>query len=180
MKEGLAPPWEGKISYRYPVTDMHAPSDPATFDKLVRWLAEQIEAGKKVHVGCIGGHGRTGTLFAALVKVMLGEEDAIQYVRDGYCKKAVESKAQVDFLVKHYGIKARDGAKAVFHREQPAPWKAPEQKWEPEAPKKKYSGAVTSYEYGTSGKSSSSRSCNVEPSQQSMKSIWKGMSLTFH
>jgi hypothetical protein len=35
----------------------------------------------------------------------------ITYVRENYCKKAVESPAQVKFLVKHYGVAEAAGAK---------------------------------------------------------------------
>jgi protein-tyrosine phosphatase len=98
-------PWEPGFALLYPITDHSAPKDVASFTKLIDYLAEQIVAGSKVHAGCIGGHGRTGTLFAALVKVMLGEVDAISYVREHYCVKSVESDSQVKFLNKHFGVK---------------------------------------------------------------------------
>lgn len=98
-------PWEPGHAIHYEIQDMHAPKDAEDFKKLISWLAEEIEGGAKVHVGCIGGHGRTGTLFAALVAHMTDEEDAITYVREHYCKKAVEAKSQIEFLVKHFGCK---------------------------------------------------------------------------
>jgi hypothetical protein len=57
------------------------------------------------------GHGRTGTFLAALVATM-GENDAINYVRTNYCQKAVESRVQVDFLAKHFGVKSASGTKS--------------------------------------------------------------------
>lgn len=110
-KSPLAYPWNSGDSFLFPITDMAAPSDPAEFHKLIQWLELQLIAQKKVHLGCIGGHGRTGTVLAALVKHMTGNEDAVTYVRENYCKKAVESAVQVAFLVKHYGIKEVEGAK---------------------------------------------------------------------
>lgn len=105
-------PWVGEaVSVHYLITDMAAPHDHASFIKLVDWIVSCLVAGKKVHVGCIGGHGRTGTVLAAVVSIMLGERDAISYVRKHYCKKAVESKVQVDFLVKHFGVLSVLGAK---------------------------------------------------------------------
>lgn len=108
-------PWRGEVHQSldipYPITDMRTPHDPADFKKMIEWLAKQIENEKKVHVGCIGGHGRTGTVFSALVNVMTGEVDATTYVRNHYCKKAVESDEQVKFLAKHFGIKEVAGAK---------------------------------------------------------------------
>jgi hypothetical protein len=99
-------PWEDNhtVEFQYLITDMAAPKDPASFKKLIHYLAAELTAGKKVHVGCIGGHGRTGTVLSALVKVMTGEADATTYVREHYCKKAVESKSQIAFLKKHFGI----------------------------------------------------------------------------
>lgn len=47
---------------------------------------------------------------------MMGEEDAITYVRKNYCQKAVESKSQVEFLHKHYGIKKVGGSKEFLTR----------------------------------------------------------------
>lgn len=110
--EKRAYPWNGAVQFvLFPITDMSAPSDVDEFKKMITWLAAQIVAGKKVHVGCVGGHGRTGTVFAALVKEMTGNADAIQYVREHYCDKAVESWAQVEFLMKHYGVTKVKGTK---------------------------------------------------------------------
>lgn len=104
---GFCPlPWNKEAIYvDFPIKDMHAPSNKKETIKLVQYLCNQLQKGKKVHVGCIGGHGRTGTIIAAVVKMLLGEEDAITWVRKNYCKKAVESSAQVDFLHSVFGIK---------------------------------------------------------------------------
>lgn len=108
-------PWEGGESFLYSITDMNAPSDPDSFLKLITWLELQLIANKKIHMGCIGGHGRTGLVLAALVKHMTGNADAITYVRGNYCRKAVESSAQIEFLHKHFGIKQVEPAKDGFH-----------------------------------------------------------------
>lgn len=97
-------PWVSGESFLYHIRDMHAPADKGSFIKLIDWLAVQLTANKKAHIGCIGGHGRTGTVLAALVSVMRGEKDAIQYVRNNYCPKAVESEEQVEFLHSTFGI----------------------------------------------------------------------------
>jgi hypothetical protein len=104
MKTKKSFPWEPGYSFAYPIVDMQAPSDASSFIKLIDWLQEQIVAGKKVHVGCIGGHGRTGTVLSALVAVMMGNKDSTAYVRKNYCEKAVESHDQIEFLHKHFGI----------------------------------------------------------------------------
>lgn len=104
-------PWTDGTQFLYPITDMQAPASAETFHQLIGYLSNSITEGLNVFVGCIGGHGRTGTVLAALVAHMTGRKDAIQYVRDAYCKKAVESQAQVDFLVKHYGVDPVEPAK---------------------------------------------------------------------
>lgn len=99
-------PWDKQtvVEVGYFIRDMHAPADVKRFKKLVTWVCTQLQGGKNVHVGCIGGHGRTGTVLSAIIAELLEEADAIQYVRQHYCKKAVESKEQVEFLMKHYGV----------------------------------------------------------------------------
>jgi hypothetical protein len=108
-------PWEeqngGAMVIKYPITDMQAPKDPVGFRKMVKWVAAQLLAEKKVHVGCIGGHGRTGTVLAAIVKELTGEVDAISFVRKNYCQKAVESDTQIKFLAKEFGIKEQKAGK---------------------------------------------------------------------
>ena len=105
MKPGKLHPWKGQHNVFFPITDMSVPNSAEAFRDLVHWTAGELKAGKKVHCGCIGGHGRTGMFLAALVKEMSGEEDAISYVRKNYCPKAVETGAQVEWLNKHFGIK---------------------------------------------------------------------------
>jgi hypothetical protein len=104
-------PWESGEEILFEIQDMHAPKDHASFHKLVCHVEHALKDGKKVHCGCIGGHGRTGTFFAALVAHMTGETDAISYVRKHYCHKAVESQEQVKFLHKHYGVVEAKGHK---------------------------------------------------------------------
>lgn len=110
-RSAMAYPWTKGTEFLYRIQDMHAPDDPASFLQLIAYLAEQLQAGKRVHIGCVGGHGRTGTVLAALVTHMTGEKDSISYVRRHYCKKAVESAEQVRFLSKHFGITPTDGYK---------------------------------------------------------------------
>jgi hypothetical protein len=101
-------PWsskKGPVQFMFRISDMQPPKDPVEFKNMIVWLAEQLGEGKKVHIGCIGGHGRTGVVLAALRKHMTGDDDASQHVRDNYCKKAIESSSQVQFLEEHWGIK---------------------------------------------------------------------------
>lgn len=108
-------PWERSVEQiLYPVTDMSVPKDPATFKKLVEYVCNQLREGKHVHCGCIGGHGRTGTLFAAVFNVINGDNDATATVRKLYCKKVVESSAQINFLHKHFGINKVEATKETL------------------------------------------------------------------
>ena len=103
-------PWETKndpiIEFQFTITDMCAPKSPKQFRKMVEWVSEQLHDGKRIHVGCIGGHGRTGTFLAALVSLHEDlTDDPIKWVRENHCKKAVESESQIKFLMKHFGCK---------------------------------------------------------------------------
>lgn len=110
-KSPMSYPWEKGESFLFHIQDMGVPKDPDQFKKLIEWLAVQLAAKKKVHLGCIGGHGRTGMVLSALVAHMTGEKDAIQYVRKHYCEKAVESAVQVKFLMDHFGVSHAKGHK---------------------------------------------------------------------
>lgn len=111
------PPWEGRFQIRFPIRDGDAP-DPKKLDKLVDWIGGELAKGKKFHIGCFAGHGRTGTVLAAIVAKVHGEPDAIKWLRKNYCKKAVESHAQVDMLVKHFGVKKAAPSKAHVRRDE--------------------------------------------------------------
>jgi hypothetical protein len=114
MRGRASDPWEKQTRHevQYAIDDMHAPENVTRFKKMVTWVCNQLHDGKTVHVGCIGGHGRTGTVLSAIIAEALGEKDAIQYVRKHYCKKAVESKAQVQFLMKHYNVSSVEPTKS--------------------------------------------------------------------
>jgi hypothetical protein len=55
---------------------------------------------KKVCFCCTGGHGRTGTALASMLAVINKNsgDRAIEYVRDTYCKKAVEGREQEEYV----------------------------------------------------------------------------------
>lgn len=118
MFTGLRP-WEREtpvIAVEFSIVDQRAPSSPKEFEKMVEWLCNQLHEGKKIHIGCIGGHGRTGTVLTAMAKVMMPELTApIEYVRQNYCKKAVESSEQVKFLMKYYGAENASVKEPLSH-----------------------------------------------------------------
>lgn len=104
-------PWIGKVEFLYRIQDMGVPDNMVSFRSLIEYMEASIQKGLKVFVGCIGGHGRTGLVLSVLVKRMVGIDDAISYVRSNYCKKAVESQEQVDWLHKNFGIVKQEPTK---------------------------------------------------------------------
>lgn len=116
MKLVQATPWgvnpNAPVQAKALITDGSVPKDKADFDAMIDYLIEELAEGKRVHIGCIGGHGRTGLVMAVLVNVINGEQDAITWVREHHCEKGVESIEQVKWLNKHYGIKEVKGSKA--------------------------------------------------------------------
>ena len=67
-----------------------------------RRLFVRARRGELVEIGCIGGHGRTGSALACLA-VLTGTptDAAVDWVRAAYCPDAVETDAQRSF-VEHY------------------------------------------------------------------------------
>lgn len=119
-------PWHPQVDeLLFPITDRTPPKESTygEFVKLVEWTSELLAEGHTVHAGCIGGHGRTGTFLAALVTHIqltegeeggwppTGEFDAIAWVRKNYCERAVESKGQIDYLMKEWGCKTAKPSK---------------------------------------------------------------------
>jgi hypothetical protein len=80
--------------------DFGVPADPAPVLAALRALLERARAGQRVEVGCLGGHGRTGTALACLA-VLCGQPsgEAVTWVRARYCAEAVETGEQEGFVV---------------------------------------------------------------------------------
>jgi hypothetical protein len=58
-----------------------------------------------VLVCCMGGHGRTGTGLAVLAGLLGVSQTPIEFVRKVYCKEAVETIAQIDYIAEVTGYK---------------------------------------------------------------------------
>lgn len=91
-----APPWpHGRVDW----PDLGLPADPARFREQLTDLLTRSRAGERVEIGCLGGHGRTGTALAcAAVLTGLPAADATAWVRRAYCGHAVETPAQEAFV----------------------------------------------------------------------------------
>jgi len=95
---GFRPPFAQRPSRRivvYPWPDLGVPRDPRRFKQALRWLLEQASEGRRVEIGCAGGHGRTGSTLAGLLVLQgLSPQEAIRRVRRTYCVEAIESAEQ--------------------------------------------------------------------------------------
>lgn len=89
------PPW---AHHHLAWPDFGVPDDGALRDALADVLTH-VDSGELVELGCLGGHGRTGTALACLA-ILSGEapETAVGWVRSTYCPAAVETAAQGGFI----------------------------------------------------------------------------------
>jgi hypothetical protein len=98
MASSWEPDWK---AYWLNWTDMGLPKmSMKTVDSIVDELLERARAGQVVEIGCIGGHGRTGTLLAMLA-LKAGADDATiakNWVWEKYCTHAIEGKKQEWYL----------------------------------------------------------------------------------
>ncbi len=80
--------------------DFGVPTDLIQVTATLRSLLERAGQGQAVEIGCIGGHGRTGTALACLAILSgLPGEEAVAWIRDQYCSEAVETVEQADFVI---------------------------------------------------------------------------------
>ncbi len=79
--------------------DFGVPADPESMITTLRRALDRARAGERVELGCLGGHGRTGTALAALA-ALTGHPaaDAVAWTRTNYCAKAIETPAQESFI----------------------------------------------------------------------------------
>jgi protein-tyrosine phosphatase len=75
------------------------PESPGAVVGALKAILERARSGQDIEVGCLGGHGRTGTALACLA-VLTGHPalDAVAWVRSSYCTKAVETPEQEAFI----------------------------------------------------------------------------------
>jgi hypothetical protein len=90
------PPWSHQHA-AWP--DFGVPGDAGALRAALLQLLDRARAGDRVEIGCLGGHGRTGTALACLA-VLTGTpaDQAVDWVRARYCPKAVETDAQRAFV----------------------------------------------------------------------------------
>lgn len=112
---------------------------------------DKANEGFSVEVGCIGGHGRTGTVLACMA--VLGGvpgKEAVEWVRDNYCWHAVESEKQEWFVLWFESVMT--GRKLLV----PPPWNTDP----PPPPPPKPIVSTTKSLFSSSSKPASSTSVN--------------------
>lgn len=87
------------VSLLLPIKDFSVPGKNARVHSIVEKTLLEAISGRSVFVGCMGGWGRTG-LFLSLLAKAAGVQDPIDYVRDYYSHRAVETKAQEEYVTK--------------------------------------------------------------------------------
>jgi hypothetical protein len=90
------PPWDhGHVDW----PDFGAPVSAEALAEALSTLLVRARSGHNIELGCIGGHGRTGTALACLA-ILSGypAPGAVAWVRSNYCAKAVETAAQEAFV----------------------------------------------------------------------------------
>jgi len=91
--------WRGVID-AVPIED-YSVLPPDVLDATVNRVIRYIQDGAKVGVYCFGGHGRTGYLAACIIGRLRPDLDPIAFLRECYCKKAVESNEQVEAIAEY-------------------------------------------------------------------------------
>lgn len=96
LDERWAPPWP-HAHVDWP--DFGVPEDLDVLRRALTDLVDRARTGESVEVGCLGGHGRTGTALACLA-VLTGTpaNEAVAWVRANYCERAVETHAQEELV----------------------------------------------------------------------------------
>jgi len=86
------PPWPHQ-HLDWPDNDI--PSDQEEMLSGLGALLERARAGQRAEIGCLAGHGRTGTALAAMA-VLCGHpaSQAVEWVRANYCDRAVHEKQE--------------------------------------------------------------------------------------
>lgn len=123
-----------RMSYYLPWTDYGLPETPDedVLDAAAILLAAAYQ-GKRAETGCMGGHGRTGSLLAIVVllddyesgRPVRSGPEAVAYVREHHCDQAVEGKRQADYIAWFRGYMLHALPAQAALPGMPAPERAP-------------------------------------------------------
>ena len=86
--------YNGRLIY-FPIQDGKIPDDLERMHQIVDLMDDYLSEGKNVHISCIGGHGRTGTIMGVyLAKYIPSIEDPVAWLRENFCDRVVETRVQ--------------------------------------------------------------------------------------
>lgn len=83
--------------YHAPIKNYGVPESMSGFHKSITVMREVLEDRGQVLAGCYGGHGRTGIGLACLAS-LYDVESPVEFVRNKYCPRAVETEGQGQFV----------------------------------------------------------------------------------
>ena len=90
------PPW-GHDHLDWPDFGVPVNAPQAIF--MMKSAFNRARGGLRIELGCIGGHGRTGTALACMAIFSgLSPSDAVEWVRSNYCTQAIEILEQEAFV----------------------------------------------------------------------------------
>lgn len=89
--------WFDGVVWGMPMQDYHVWPLPVLRTRALA-IIKQLSLGKKIMICCSGGHGRTGTLTAAILYLGCEIADPVAWLRKRYCEEAVETKGQLRML----------------------------------------------------------------------------------
>lgn len=97
---GLSKRWVNPLSHRQIVLDWPDFGTPGLPLQFWRDLLRVIKRHRRTVLFCMGGHGRTGTAISILTMLAarIPGADAIEHIRLDYCRSAVETKQQVEYV----------------------------------------------------------------------------------
>ena len=100
----LDPRWDPPWPHEHVAWADFGVPDPDELRLALQGLLARARNGDRVEIGCLGGHGRTGSALACLA-VLTGTppDAAVDWVRAHYCPDAVETDEQRAF-VENYTI----------------------------------------------------------------------------
>ena len=82
---------------RLAIKDFDVPQSTIAVETALKQALGAALGGRQVYVGCMGGWGRTG-LFLALLAKAAGVERPVDYVRQNYTVRAVETEQQYRYV----------------------------------------------------------------------------------
>jgi hypothetical protein len=98
LDERWNPPWPHR-HVAWP--DFGVPTDLGDLRAALVDLLDRARRGEHVELGCWGGHGRTGTALAcAAVLAGTPASGAVRWIREAYCRGAIEMPEQAQFVTK--------------------------------------------------------------------------------